>query len=147
VSDGNGQNGGDSWFLNSSTVLGKGGQGGRGTYTCTCGSNCHLGGAGGTAAAGIGDVKYSGGSGGNSVGGAAGGGGSSAGTAANGATGGATSGGTAPTGGGNGGRGYDNGANQALAGSAPGGGGGGGAYIFGEGKAGAAGRVVVSYTP
>ncbi len=98
-----GSTGGDSSFVNTSTVLAKGGVGGKG------GSPSSAGGAGGAATSGVGDTKYSGGTGGTGVLGAypsdtgGGGGGSSAGTGVNGnngangsgSTGGA--GGTAPT--------------------------------------------------
>ena len=58
-------NGGDSWFVNTSTLLAKGG-------TKPSGSSV---GFGGLASAGVGDVKFSGGNGGNSSSGAGGGGG------------------------------------------------------------------------
>jgi hypothetical protein len=53
-----GTNGGDTWFLNSSTVLAKGGKG-----SLQDGTN-YLGGAGGASGASIGNVVYSGGNGG-----------------------------------------------------------------------------------
>lgn len=61
-----GGTGGDSWFINSSTLLAKGGAGSSGA----------TGGAGGSEASSIGTVKFSGGAGGNraSIGGAGGGG-------------------------------------------------------------------------
>ncbi|MNL03747.1 hypothetical protein D3C87_1242950 [compost metagenome] len=56
-----GTNGGDTWFVNSTTVLAKGGQGSIKDNTN------YLGGAGGSSAASIGNVVYAGGNGGNSV--------------------------------------------------------------------------------
>lgn len=113
--------GGDSWFINITTVLARGGN--------SVANNTATGATGG--AVGIGDVGGlfnggTGGTGGNFTG--AGGGGSSAGTASNGSNGGVTAGGTAPAGGGNGGNGgaATTGSNNGINGSTPGGGGGGG---------------------
>jgi hypothetical protein len=95
--------GGDTWVLSASVCLAKGGSGGVQNSTAAV--------LGGQASAGIGDVKYSGGSGGGAdAGGTSGGGGGSAAT---------------PTGnGGNGAQGSEtNGA--AVGGTAPGGGAGG----------------------
>lgn len=55
----NGQNGEDSWFLTSSTILAKGGLGGSGATL----DDDEAGGTGGSAASGIGTIKYSGGNG------------------------------------------------------------------------------------
>lgn len=117
-----------------------------------------LGGAGGSAASGTGDIKFSGGDGGHGgiVGSISngGGGGTSAGPAANGNTGAsATAGGggsatTAPSGGGDGGRGAsDDSITNATAGSFPGGGGGGGAQFgtFLFGATGANGSIKLTY--
>ncbi len=146
-------NGGDTYFIDNTTVLAKGGVKANTPEPV-------FGGAGGSSASGVGDTKFSGGAGGDgadvSPGTASGaGGGSSAGTASNGvkggnATAGTTpgSGATAPSGGGNGGTG-SSGAGGASAGSAPGGGGGGGGATTttaGNGAAGAAGRIVLTYT-
>lgn len=142
--------GGDSWFINNTTVLAKGG------HSVTAAEG-FIAGQGGQASAGIGDTKYSGGNGGTGSTGkdvSGGGGGSSAGTAANGNNGtngagnAAQPGGTAPTGGGNGGASGTADDTTALAvnGSAPGGGGGGGSYSAINSGAGAAGRVSITYT-
>lgn len=56
-----GTNGGDTWFVNSTTVLAKGGKGSVKDDTN------YLGGAGGSSAASIGNVVYAGGNGGNTV--------------------------------------------------------------------------------
>lgn len=121
---GAGVNGNDSWFVNNTTVLAKGGISGSGG----------TGGAGGALASGIGDTKFSGGKGGDADFGSPydGGGGG----------GGATSGGT-------GSAGVDSQNNgNGEAGTAPGGGGGGASgggpeYVGGTG---AAGRVILTYT-
>ena len=138
----------DSYFVNSSTCMAKGGA-----------TTTGIGGAsGGAAASGVGDTKYSGGNGGSS--GSAGttsggGGGSSAGTGANGnngSNGGATLGGagaTAPTGGGDGGRGGDKSAagTNAVNGVQPGGGGGGRGFDATQASAvGGHGKVAITYT-
>ncbi|HEU0135747.1 MAG TPA: choice-of-anchor D domain-containing protein, partial [Flavobacterium sp.] len=108
--------GGDSWFINATTVLAKGGN--------SPADNSPTGAAGGSATASIGDIRFAGGNGanGNSDGG---GGGSSAGPLANGNA--ATNylGATAPAGGGNGGNGATGNNSNGVAGLSPGGGGGG----------------------
>lgn len=117
--------GGDSWFVNSTTVLAKGG----GSVAT------HVGGA---ASGGIGDTKFSGGDG--AAGGSNGGGGG-AGDASNGgnqAAGVGGSGGTA--GGGNGGNGSGG---SGTIGNTIGGGGGNG---FASGNTGARGEVRITYT-
>ena len=99
---GDGNPGGDTWFVSSGTILAKGGAGGLGL-----GNTAHAGGLGGAASSGIGSVKYSGGAGGSgtTTSPSATGGGSAASSAGNGgngvsdSTGTATNGGTAPSGG------------------------------------------------
>lgn len=148
---GNGPDGGDSWFINNTTILAKGGTGGDAPVSGAGG----VAGAGGAAGSGIGTTKFSGGNGGtgrdNSTG-QGGPGGSSAGTGANGTSGAAvwstTTAGSPPTGGGAGGNGGGSGSHGSDA-SAPGGGGGGaGDRIITNrsGGDGAAGRVVISWT-
>ncbi|MCB0785694.1 MAG: hypothetical protein KDC02_16000, partial [Flavobacteriales bacterium] len=139
-------NGADSWFINNTAILAKGG--------ASVGNNISNGAAGGSGAASIGDVTYSGGNGANS-GGTGGGGGSSAGTAANGANGSGQNGGSAPAGGADGGDGANAGfftpCSEGDAGSGPGGGGGGSertsnfwcSTVFGG--AGADGQVSITY--
>jgi hypothetical protein len=142
---GNAANGNDTWvneLTNSAPtssndgVLAKGGQSAVGT---TAGV--------GTTTNSVGQTIYRGGSG--RVGGVtAGGGGSGAGTSLPGVDATGTAGATAPAGGGNGGSGHASGGNG-TAGSTPGGGG-GGAYknntTSRNGGAGAAGRVILTYT-
>lgn len=141
-----GNAGQDSYFIDASTCMAKGG----GAPSGTGGSG------GGVAANGVGDTKYSGGSGGNGVGGRdGGGGGSSAGTGANGNTGNngdgvfGGAGATAPTGGGDGGKG---GATSPASGTAangaqPGGGGGGrGRGNTQSSGVGGVGKVSITYT-
>lgn len=106
-------------------------------------------GIGGSAAAGTGDVKFSGGDGGTYPGNGSApgtGGGSSAGSAAAGANGGASAGGVAPFRGGSGGSGQSPN-NPGLPGTAPGGGGAGGSgptfSTNPAGGAGANGAVVI----
>ncbi len=125
-----GADGADSYFLDTLTVLAKGG--GRGGIGF---------GQGGQWAGGVGDTKYSGGTGGGT------GGGSSAGTSSNGMDGMGSAGGAAPPGGGNGGTGAAGANDNGSAGSAPGGGGGSGGSGMGTvGGAGGAGKVVLTYT-
>ncbi|GAB5604178.1 DUF6701 domain-containing protein [Sideroxyarcus sp. TK5] len=151
ATNGTGGTGGDSWFINTSTILAKGGTGGSAPVSDEGG----LAGTGGSATAGVGGIKFSGGNGGagrDSSTGRGGPGGSSAGTAANG-----TSGASAwytctaaapPTGGGVGGNG---GCADSQNGFAPasgnGGGGGGAAERDTTGGAGAPGLVKITYTP
>ena len=137
--------GGNTSFINTSTVLAQGG---------AAGSNLDngVGGGGGAAGSGVGDTKFGGGNGGDGLTSApntnGGGGGSSAGTAAaggNGANATSTAGGTGglpPSGGGNGGDGGSTGAG--VAGAAPGGAGGGSGGSSTQ-RAGAAGKVVIVY--
>lgn len=106
----------DTWFSSNTTIMAKGGS--------SLGTNITDGGAGGAAAAGFGDVKFSGGNGATS-GADGGGGGSSAGRAANGTNATTSTGALAPTDGGNGGVGKSGGQGPGGNGSLPGGGGGG----------------------
>jgi trimeric autotransporter adhesin len=135
--------GGDSWFINNTTLLAKGGN--------SVPNNSSTGATGGASGACIGTFVFSGGDGSNGVSGTGGGGGgSSAGTAANGATAvNSTAGATAPSGGGNGGNGKTGGGGAGGAGSLSGGGG-GGAYTTGNGNQsvgpGANGKVIISWT-
>lgn len=129
---GSGTDGSDTWFLNDTVVLAKGGRG--------AGANADNGGAGGAAGVSVGDVKYSGGNGGNRGGSgncggcASGAGGSGAGSSGNGNNGadGGGSGNNASQGGaavadygGAGGSGAGSGDNLATGGDNYGGGGGG----------------------
>jgi len=137
----NGTDGGDTWFKNTSTVVGYGGQ--------------YAGAAGG----GLGTVTHSGGNGGGNGGGGLGGAGSggggaggSSGSGGDGGTGGSQqnfgSGGAGTSPGGDGG---DGGAVNVAgsAGTAPGGGGGGAGVKSGGQFAGsgAAGKIIITYTP
>ncbi|MEB2776208.1 hypothetical protein SYJ56_12870 [Algoriphagus sp. D3-2-R+10] len=106
----------DSWFLSNTTVMAKGGN--------SVGPNILTGATGGSAAAGYGTAKFSGGDGAN-AGTDSGGGGSSAGIATNGNNATNQTGATAPTGGGDGGDGKSGGQGRGEDGSPPGGGGGG----------------------
>lgn len=140
-SPGGGVTGDTSFTVDGSNyVTGLGGAGGAG------GAAGGAGGAGGagTATGGSSTQTYTGGTGGTQSVGIAGGGGSSAGTGANGANGTAPTGGTAPSGGGNGGNG-GSGVADGTAGAQPGGGG-GGAGVSHAPAAGAAGKVVLTYT-
>ena len=132
--------GGDSWFLNNTTVLAKGG--------ASVADNSATGATGGAIATSIGDVKYAGGNGSNSTTTYGGAGGSSAGTGANGTTvvNTATAG-AAPAGGGKGGNGASTNGNG-NAGSTPGGGGGGALRTSGSptGGNGANGQVIITWS-
>ncbi len=151
VASGTGGAGGDSYFIDATTVLAKGGAGGSPST-----GTPPAGGTGGAAASGVGATKYSGGNGGtgrNSTNGRGGPGGSSAGTAANGVNGpspwSTLTAAAAPTGGGRGGNGGDETGHDGYAPTSGNGGGGGGS---GEGSAmsggdGADGKVLISYTP
>jgi parallel beta-helix repeat protein len=133
--------GGDSYFVSTATVMAKGGG--------SVANNTSAGAAGGLASAGVGDTKYSGGTGANAGGNNGGGGGSSAGTAGPGTNGNGSSGGSAPTGGGAGGAGRSGSSGDGTSGSTPGGAG-GGAYRTGfstrGGGDGANGQVRITYT-
>jgi hypothetical protein len=136
----NSTDGGDSWFINNTTILAKGGK--------TVPNNTITGGLGGTAAASIGTIKFSGGNGADGILTiSSGGGGSSAGTGANGANGIVTMGGTAPAGGGDGGNGRTSSGNGSP-GLIPGGGGGGALRTSGNpsGGNGADGQIILTYT-
>ncbi len=132
--------GGDSWFINATTVMAKGGT--------SAPNNSLTGGTGGTAAASIGTVKFNGGNGRSGVGLVGGGGGSSAGTAANGTNATGQPGAVAPTGGGNGGNGTNVSNTNGFNGFAPGGGGGGCRRTSGTryGGSGGNGMVKITYT-
>ncbi len=106
--------GADSWFMNTATLLAKGGTS---AISATIG-------IGGSAIASKGDYTFSGGDGGERAAGISGGGGSSAGSSSHGNNGNGLQGGAAPVGGGAGGNGR-NSANPGNPGGAPGGGGGG----------------------
>jgi hypothetical protein len=135
-SSGNGQPGGDSYFIDTSTILAKGGSGG------TAGT----GGSGGQASAGVGDTKYDGGAGGSvsTSADAGGGGGGGAGSTGAGGNGSGSTGGTGTAiGGGNGGNGRN--WTTGLPGSVSGGGGAGSYLYNGNGAAGARGQCVLTY--
>lgn|GEM_PF-1558431 len=132
--------GGDSWFIDATTVLAKGG--------LSVANNSNVGANGGPV--GIGDVSYIGGRGANGIAGNyGGGGGSSASTSGNGVN--AISsylGGIAPAGGGNGGDGAL-GVGPGNPGNVPGGGGGGAMKLTGNstqvGGNGANGKVIITF--
>ena len=135
--------GGDSWFGSTSTILAKGGN--------SVPTNSGSGASGGSAAIGVGSIKYNGGSGaigttsGTDHGG---GGGSSAGTGANGNNSTSYLGAIAPTGGGNGGDGRNSTDGSGTSGSTPGGGGGGAlrnGFTNYSGGNGANGQVIVTW--
>jgi len=138
---------GDSWVVDNTTVLAKGG--------ATAADNAS--GQGGQASASIGTTKFSGGNGGTGevtdfmqpAGG--GGGGSSASPSGNGNAGQNGSGGVGGSGGslpegGTGGNGASDIENNGSPGTAPGGGGGGGSGLSGGLGAGAIGKVRITYT-
>lgn len=131
--------GGDSWFINSTILLAKGGN--------SVPDNDPFGATGG--AMGTGNTMFRGGSGATGTGSNAGGGGSSAGTAANGNYATNQSGAIAPSGGGGGGNGRSGTDGDGYAGNGPGGGG-GGAYRsnpgISNGGSGADGQVIISWT-
>lgn len=131
--------GGDSWFLNTSTVMAKGGNSGQ--------NNGSTGGSGGSAISSVGTTKYAGGNGAGTTASISGGGGSSAASTAPGIAAINQTGANAPGNGGDGGDGRSSGGNG-TDGSAPGGGG-GGAYKSGSsnrsGGVGGNGRVIVTY--
>ena len=132
-----GTGGGDTYFINATTVLAKGGS--------SVAAESTIGTAGGSALSSIGDQVYGGGNGGN-AGANTGGGGSSAGNSANGNNASGVTGGAAPGGGGAGANGLAANANGSV-GNTPGGGGSGG-WKQGSGGslgAGAIGKVVISY--
>ncbi|MBK6838089.1 MAG: SprB repeat-containing protein [Bacteroidetes bacterium] len=145
---GNGSSGGDSWFINASTVMAKGGSGG----STVSGGNPGNGGAGGSSALSVGTTKFAGGTGGtgrNNNSGQGGPGGSSAGTSAIGTSGAGTwstvTAAAAPSGGGIGGNGGTSG-NDGSNGGTPGGGGGGAGDNNSTGGDGARGQVIITWT-
>ncbi|MFA5853951.1 MAG: glycine-rich domain-containing protein [Patescibacteria group bacterium] len=141
-----GNAGGDSYFIDSSTVMAKGGGGG-GASTGDAGTA----GTGGASGSSVGDVTYSGGTGGagrNSTTGIGGGGGGGAGTtsAGNNGTAATVTGATAVVGGGPGGYGFTVAGNGLAPDIGPGGGGGGsGEGATAQGGDGAPGRVRITY--
>ena len=134
--------GGDSWFINSTTILAKGGN--------SVADLISTGGAGGLASASIGTTKYNGGNGATGVVGSySGGGGSSAGTGTVGNNGSSQTAGSAPAGGSAGGNGITGNGDGF---SATGFGGGGGGAKKGTGGAsfdggnGANGKIIITWT-
>lgn len=107
----------ETWFLDNTTLMAKGGN--------SVGTDVNTAGAGGSAAAGFGTVKFSGGNGATPGSNIGGGGGSSAGRGANGNNATTSTGALAPTDGGNGGNGRTGTQGPGFDGSLPGGGGGG----------------------
>lgn len=131
--------GGDSYFLDTRTVLAKGG--------ASVGNNSSTGAAGGSANSGVGSVRFDGGDGAAGASGNGGGGGSSAGPASAGNPGSGRMGGIAPAGGGDGGNGEDH-AGNGDDGMTPGGGGGGSRVTANtprEGGRGADGQVLLTF--
>lgn len=134
--------GGDTYFIDNTTVLAKGGN--SGSASTAGGSNSNV-------VNGVGDTKYAGGTGGNSTGLTLGGGGGGAAGSS-----GAGGNGTAASGGGAGGTGTSPGGNGGNCGggagvagnngTAPGGAGGGGGSSSASGGSGADGRVILTYT-
>lgn len=136
--------GGDSWFVSSSTVMAKGGE--------SVNANTTAAGLAPAATASVGTTRYKGGDGrsGNTFGtDYGGGGGSSAGTGSNGTTASNQNGANAPAGGGDGGNGRYSSQGNGTDGSAPGGGGGGalrtssGTRLGGDGGR---GQIRITYT-
>jgi trimeric autotransporter adhesin len=142
--------GGDSWFINTSTVLAKGGN-------SVPLSDPSPGATGGQTSSSIGDIKYSGGTGTtgwyiSSSSSQSGGGGSSASYGDPGTTGSGVFGGVAPCGGGNGGNGKDSENEDGNPGISPGGGGSGskrntnnGVQVY-QGGNGADGQIIISWS-
>lgn len=136
--------GGDSWFINNTTILAKGGAGGQNRTTAgngTAGS--------GTTTGSIGSTLFAGGnaSAGASATAGGGGGGGAGDSGAGGNATGATAGTGGTSGGGNGGAGATNGAGSTA--SAPGGGGGGArnsASTARNGGDGGAGKVILTWS-
>lgn len=134
--------GGDSWFINSTTILAKGGS--------SVANNSTSGATGGQANSCIGDIRRSGGNGanaGSSILYRGGGGGSSAGIDAAGNNTTNSTGASAPTGGGDGGSGRTVSQGNGSNGLTPGGGGGGAYRTSGtrSGGNGANGQVIITY--
>ncbi|MHB1147465.1 MAG: glycine-rich domain-containing protein [Lutibacter sp.] len=129
--------GGDSWFINNTTILAKGGN--------SVPNDGTTGALGGSASL-YGDVKYYGGNGADKTS-TSGGGGSSAGSASNGTNATNFAGATAPLGGGNGGDGKTGSNGAGVVGYVPGGGGGGAAsnnFVY-DGGAGGNGQVKITW--
>ncbi len=134
-----GGTGNDSWFINNTTVLAKGGAGGQ---SFTLGGN----GGSGSISGGIGDIIYGGGNGGKRAASASGAGGGGAGSNGNGGNATETTAGIGTTqGGGNGGAGITGNSGNGNPGI-PFGGGGSGAIRTGSVGAGASGRVRLTFT-
>jgi len=141
----NASNGGDSWFINTSTFLAKGGT--------TALDNAVSGGAGGSESASIGDITSRGGNGANGVTGSYGGGGGAGAEAGENMGVDATTnlGAIATCSGGNGGNGYTSQNGDGLPGITPGGGGGGGrrngnnGVNQGKGGFGADGKIIIKW--
>ncbi len=143
----NGDAGGDTWFVNTSTLLAKGGGGG------FCLSGNYNGGSGGSAASSVGTVKFSGGSGGAADSYGGGSGGAAASPSGNGGNGLASTnnngrnGGSSPSAGAGGSGGFadatwpDAGAMGGVHAQGGGGGGAGGANTNASGGPGASGGV------
>lgn len=137
--------GGDSWFINNTTFLAKGGT--------TALDNAVNGGAGGSASASIGDITSRGGNGANGVTGSYGGGGGAGAEASEnmGVDATVNLGAIATCSGGNGGNGYTSQNGDGLPGITPGGGGGGGrrngnnGVNQGTGGRGADGKVIIRW--
>ncbi|HSL86759.1 MAG TPA: MBG domain-containing protein, partial [Bacteroidales bacterium] len=131
--------GGDSWFVNTTTLLAKGGN--------SVANNTTNGTSGGQSSEGSGDIRFNGGNGANSTTTRGGGGGSSAGSSQIGNNGSGRTGGSAPTDGGAGGTAPDNGNQNGVAGGFPGGGGSGSARTSSTrtGGSGANGQIRISY--
>ena len=140
----NSTDGGDTWFINNSTILAKGGK--------TVANDATTGGLGGTTTASIGTTRFAGGNGANgSSGNYGGGGGSSAGNALIGTNATNVNGATAPANGGNGGNGRNSSSGNGNNGSTPGGGGGGALRTPGGGSPiggdGGNGQIIITYIP
>ncbi|NUY81810.1 choice-of-anchor D domain-containing protein [Flavobacterium sp. MAH-1] len=111
------ESGGDSWFIDTATIVAKGG--------ASASDNSATAAVGGQASLSIGDVTFDGGNGADGTGSIAGGGGSSAGSTATGNAATGATGGLAPSEGGIGGDGRIDTSGPGINGGFPGGGGGG----------------------
>jgi hypothetical protein len=135
--------GGDSWFINNSTVLAKGGN----SVTDNTATGA-TGGVGAPISKGDASFVFAGGNGANGSGTYGGGGGSSAGNTQIGITATSVIGPAAPTGGGKGGNGRSSSEGNGTAGSIPGGGGGGGYRTSAgtrTGGPGGDGQIIITY--
>lgn len=131
--------GGDSYFINTSTVLAKGGN--------SVPDNSSTGATGGAAGSCIGDVVYAGGNGANGAGSVAGGGGAAAGNNIAGAGALLSVGGIGASGGGSGGNGRTASSGNGTSATGNGGGGGGAYRTSGSptGGSGANGQIIITY--